>query len=111
MSTPAVGDRVKVSYEGTYERKTNGDHFVRGPDNRQHFYKRDQGVTIEVIEPEYTPGHFYRDAHGELYLRVPDLTGHPWRFIDRQGGFMQPRTEGFPHKPLADLGTLGETAL
>lgn len=60
------GDPVKVSYAGTVEHvSVRGRVTVKGPDNHAHMY--DQGVSIELIEPEYVHEAIYQDADGLVY--------------------------------------------
>ena len=55
---------------------------------------------------EYEVGAVYRDAKGELYMRVYDPFGHyPWEFLSplTSGEPAEPRDEDFPHEPLVKL--------
>lgn len=61
--------------------------------------------------PEYEVGAIYKDAKGELYMRVydPFPGSHsgiwPWMFLNplASGALAEGRSEDFPHEPLTKL--------
>jgi hypothetical protein len=102
MTEPKAGDRVRVSYEATYEESETDSVKVRDGEGRAHFYYPRANVTIEVIEPAYEPGEVYQDANGLKYLRLKgrNLT---WRPIDASSIRWADVGHDYPRRPLRKL--------
>lgn len=97
-----VGDRLKVSFEGTVEELHSHDGCVKiDADFTHHVYLPDSvvlgeksytGVTVELLEPELIAGKAYQDADGDVLLRTSDD-----RWVTLSGG---KRSDSYAHRPL-----------
>lgn len=82
MSTPQVGDRVRIGYEGEVTSISSISGLVR--------VKRDDDTCIAirqkyitVIEPAYDPGTLWIDAVGTAYYRLnkDNASRAAWRLV------------------------------
>lgn len=82
-------------------------HASRSGAHPEHVRVIGEAATVELIEPEYIPGHFYRDADGDVVLRLHlahyGMHDEPWLSVGGPNVDFDKWWASTPRRPLVEL--------
>lgn len=105
----SVGDKVKITIEGTVKDTYNYDGCMMVYDgyNNHYIYDNSPAVELKIISPPHEAGHFYIDADGDKFIYGGDDSDYETRWVEiietDDTKILSPRICNYPNEPLREI--------